>query len=200
MKTTFRWLGALALTLQLCGCGALLKTASHADDVAKVGKASGAAVDAGQVAVKSDEVANVAVRAGDEAAQTGEVAVQTAEQAAHNGEAVAQTAEVVGHGADILSLAYDTFEDSAEEDDNWEADEQADLERATAELKKASLALQSLPPEAKKQMADEVGALERQVQKSAQSKKLEDMRAAGKLGTELVYKVNAIRTGATIEP
>ncbi len=199
MKTTLRWLGALALTLQLCGCGALLKAASHADDAAKVGKASGAVADTGQVAAKSDEIANVAVRAGDEAAQTGEVAVQTAEQAAHNGEAVAQTAEVVGHGADILSLAYDTFEDSAEEDDNWEADEQAELEKATADLKKEALTLKALSPEGKKEMVEEVAKLESQVQKSAKSKSLEDMRAAGRLGAELVSKVSAIRSGATME-
>ncbi len=203
MKTTLCWLGALALSLHLCGCSALIKAASHADDAAKVGKVTGTVADAGQVAGKTDAVVQTAARAGDEAVQTGEAAARTAEQAGHNGDTVAHAADAVGHGADavdILSKAYEVFEDSAEEDDNWEADEQAELEQATIDLKKEALTLQALSPEGKVEMAKEVEKLESLVQRSAQSKKLEDMRLAGRTGAELVSKVSAIRSGATMEP
>lgn len=173
----------LLLASQLCGCAAL-KLVSHADDVAKVGKAGGAVAEAGQVAAHTDEVVHAAGRVGSEATQTGKVA----EVAGHTGDA-----------ADILTLAYETFQDSAEEDGGWEADDQLELEKATAELKKEALALKALSPEGKKDMAVAVERLEQQVQRSAQSRKVEDMKEAGRLGAELVSKVSAIRSNATME-
>ena len=201
MKKGLSTLAACALALQLCSCGALIKAASHADDAAKVGKAGSVVADAGHVAAQGDEVARLAGRAGSEAAQTGEVASKAAAEAGKGTEA-AQAAEVAGHSADavdLLTSAYDVFEDSAEEDDGWEADEQIELEKATADLKKEAIALPALPPESRREMDAEVARLEAQVQKSAKSRKVEDMKEAGRLGTALVSKVSAIRSNATME-
>ncbi len=201
MKARSRIILSLLLISQLCGCAAL-KLVSHADDVARVGKAGGAVAEAGHAAARGDDVVHAAGRAGSKAAQTGEVAAKTAAEAVHGGEATGKVAEVAGHtgdAAEILTLAYETFEDSAEEDDGWEADDQLELEKATAELKKEALTLKALSPEGKKEMAVAVEQLEKQVQKSAQSRKVEDMKEAGRLGAKLVSKVSAIRSNATME-